>query len=285
VTRKRKKCLSSRPQDGSTDEDSEHEPVKTSNYGGGGEGRGGGEEEEEEEEEEGKRGEGEAVKGERTVTKKDKRDEREKARDHPPGEEEAGQEVGGRRSDKESRRRSALPGNQTQLRPKSFLQLNATYPRPTTMTEPPSHSRPPARRHPTVPVWICPARLPNPPQASGSYGAQQPDWNQSAPVRYRKTRGGRTRAVSMNLDLERVEVVRVLEGARGRAGVLQGSVVGPGSVQELDRVPRVRRALSSSSSSVWIDQSSPGSHPVVLRRSALDPRDRTRAWRRHTVVV
>ncbi|XP_034414081.1 rho GTPase-activating protein 23-like isoform X2 [Cyclopterus lumpus] len=310
VTRKRKKCLSTHPQDGSADEDSEHEPVKTSNYRGG---EGGGGDEEEEEEEggkrgEGNRGEGEAVKGERTVPKKDKRDEREtgvKAREiaegrHPSGEEEAGQEVRGRKSEKESRRRSALPGNATQLRPKSFLcsplQVNATYPRPTTMSDPPSHVRPraPARRHPTFPVWICPTRLPNLHQTSSFYGAQQPDWNQSAPVCYRKTRGGRTRAVSMNLDLElgrraeRVEVIRVLEGTHGRVGVPQGSIVGPGSIQQMDPLPQLAReprTLSSSSSSVWIDQSSPGPHPVVLRRSALDPRDRTRAWRRHTVVV
>ncbi|XP_031698639.1 rho GTPase-activating protein 23-like isoform X3 [Anarrhichthys ocellatus] len=296
VTRKRKKCLSTHLQDGSADEDSEHEPVKTSNYGGG-EGGGG------EEEEEGNRGEKEAVKGEQTIPKKDKRDEKETggtARVVAEGQDSlSGEEEGNRTANKceESRRRTA-----TQPRPNSFLcshHQSATYPRPPTMSDPPSHLRPhaPARGHPTVPFWICPTRLPNLFQASSFYGTQQPDWNQSVPVRYRKTRGGRTRAISMNLELElgrseervkgwraeRLEVIRAIEGTpgqHGRVGVTQGSTVGPGSVQQIDPPPhpaQESRPLSSSSS--------PGSHAVVLRRTALDPRDKKRAWRRHTVVV
>lgn len=232
------------------------------------------------------------------------------------GEEETGKDVGNgtsngaKKFERESRRRATLPGNAPQ-RPHSFIcphhQIHATYPRPPTVTNPPSHPRPRdlARGHPIVPFWICPARLPSLYQASSFYGTQQPDWNQSAPVRYRKTRGGRTRAISMNLDLElgrsedrvrgwraeRVEVIRVIEGTRGQhgcVGVPQGSVVGPGSVQQIDPLPRLAQEAPplSSSSSGWIDQTSPGSHTVVLRRSALDqPRDKTRAWRRHTVVV
>lgn len=110
--------------------------------------------------------------------------------------------------------------------------------------------------------------------------------------------------MSMNLDLElgrsedkvrgwraeRVEVIRVIEGApsqHGSVGVPQGSVIGPGSVRQIDPLPRLAQEAPplSSSSSGWIDQSSPGSSTVVLRRSGLDPRDKTRAWRRHTVVV
>ncbi|XP_074475492.1 rho GTPase-activating protein 23-like isoform X3 [Sebastes fasciatus] len=317
VTRKRKKCLSTHLQDDSSaDEDSEHEPVKTSNYGGG---EGGGGEEGEED-----RGEEEAVKGEHTVPKKEKRDGREtgvKARettegqDSLAGEQEAEKDVGNgtgsgaNHFEKESRRRKTLPGTAPQLRPNSFHgshhQIHATYLRPPTVSNP-SHLRPHnlPRGHPTVPLWICPTRPPTLYQASSFYGTQQnPDWNQSAPVRYRKTRGGRTRAVSMNLDLElgrsedvrvrgrraeRVEVIRVIEGTpgqRGCVGVPQGSVVGPGSIQQIDPLPRLAQESLPSSSSGWIDQTSPGSHTVVLRRSALDPRDKTRAWRRHTVVV
>lgn len=100
----------------------------------------------------------------------------------------------------------------------------------------------------------------------------------------------------MNLDLElgrsedrfrgwgaeRVEVIRVIEGTPGQhgcVGVPQGSVVGPRAVQQRDPLPL------SSSSAGWIDQSSPGSSTVVLRRSALGPPDKTKALRRHTVVV
>ncbi|XP_077959354.1 rho GTPase-activating protein 23-like isoform X7 [Gasterosteus aculeatus] len=294
VTRKRKKCLSGHVQGGSADEDSEHEPVKTSNYGGG-EGRGGEEEED--------AGEEEAVKGEHAILKKDKRDKKEvgaKASEIAEGKDVlSGEEEGNRTSNgakKESWRTTAPPLNATQqnLFRRPHHRIDATYPKPD-----PSHSRPraPAREHSTIPLWICPTRVPS--ICPSGYGTQQPDWNQSAPVRYRKTRGGRTRAISMNVDLElcrsdervrgwraeRVEVIRVIEGApdqHGRVGVPQGSIVGPGSIQQMDPLPR-RPLLSSSSA--WTDLSSPGSHPVVLRRSAMDPRDKTRAWRRHTVVV
>ncbi|XP_035853328.1 rho GTPase-activating protein 23-like isoform X3 [Sander lucioperca] len=306
VTRKRKKCLSTDLQGGSADEDSEHEPVKTSNYGGGGEG-----------EEEEDRREEEAAKGEHNIPKKEKRDEKEtgvKARkttegkDVLSGEEEAEKDKGNvtdngaKKFEKDNRRRTTLPRNAPQLCPNSFLcsdhQIHATYPRPPTVSNPPSHLRPhnQARGHPTVPFWICPTRLPN------LY--HQPDWNQSVPVRYRKTRGGRTRAVSMNLDLElcrsedrirgcraeRVEVITVIEGAPGQhgcVGVPQGSIVGPGSIEQKDPLPHLVQESPplSSSSSGWIDKSSLGSQAVVLRRSALGPRDKTRAWRRHTVVV
>ncbi|KAM8836705.1 rho GTPase-activating protein 23-like isoform 3-T3 [Spinachia spinachia] len=307
VTRKRKKSLSSHVQDGSVDEDSEHEPVKTSNYGGG---ECKGEEEEKEKEKEEKNGaDEEAIKGEHAILTKDKKDKKvigARAPEIAEGnvlcvEEEENRTSNGAK--KETWRTTASPINASQLRPNRFPrshhQIDATYPTTPTTSDPPSHLRPraSAREHSTFPLWICPTRLPS--IYPSCYGTQQSDWNQSAPVRYRKTRGGRTRALSMNVDLElgrsgervrgwraeRVEVIRVSEGApdqHGRVGVPQGSIVGPGSIQQLDPLPR-RPLLSSSSA--WIDQSSPGSHPVVLRRSAMDPREKTRAWRRHTVVV
>ncbi|XP_034717193.1 rho GTPase-activating protein 23-like isoform X3 [Etheostoma cragini] len=302
VTRKRKKCLSTDLQGGSADEDSDHEPVKTSNYGGGGE-------------EEEDRREEEAVKGEQTIPKKEKRDEKEtgvivgvttEGTDVLSGEEEAETDMGnvtdhGAKELEDNRRRRTLARNAPQLCSNSFFcsdhQIHATYPRPT-VSNPTSHLRPhnQARGHPKVPFWICPTRLPN------LY--HPPDWNQSVPVRYRKTRGGRTRAVSMNLDLElcrsedrirgcraeRVEVIRVIEGTPGQhgcVGVPQGSIVGPGSIEQKDPLPHLVQDSPhlSSTSSGWIDQSSQGSQAVVLRRSALGPQDKTRAWRRHTVVV
>lgn len=316
VTRKRKKCLSTHLQGSSADEDSEHEPVKTSNY----RGEEGGEGEEEEED----RGEEEAVKGEHTIPKKEKKDEKEnglkagettEGKDSLLGGSEAEKDVKNgagscaKKLERESRQRMTLPGNAPQLRPNSFFcshhQIHAINPRPPTVTNTPSHLKPHtlARGRPTVPFWICPTRLPNLYQASSFHGTQQPDWNQSAPVRYRKTRGGRTRALSMNLDLElgrsedrvrgwraeRAEVIRVIEGTPGQhgcVGVPHRSIVGSGSIQQIDPLPCLaQEAPSLSSSSAWINQSSPGSSTVVLRRSALDPRDKTKAWRRHTVVV
>ncbi|XP_019126890.1 rho GTPase-activating protein 21 isoform X5 [Larimichthys crocea] len=315
VTRKRKKCPSTHLQDSSADEDSEHEPVKASNYRG---------EEKDKGEEEEDRGEEEGVKGEHMIPKKEKRDEKENGveagetteekdslarEDRTEKDAENGTDNGAKKIERESRQRTTLPRSAQQIRPNSFLsshiQIHATYSRPQTVASTPSHLKPQnlARGRPTVPFWICPTRLPtsNLYQASSFHGTQQPDWNQSAPVRYRKMRGGRTRALSMNLDLElgrsedrvrgwrgeRVEVIRVNERTpdqHGCVGVPQGSVVGPRSNQ-IDPLPRIAQEAPPVSSSSFLDQSSPGSSTVVLRRSALDPRDKARAWRRHTVVV
>uniref|UniRef100_A0A3Q3NLK5 Rho GTPase activating protein 23b n=1 Tax=Labrus bergylta TaxID=56723 RepID=A0A3Q3NLK5_9LABR len=294
VTRKRKKCLSTHLQGSSTDEDSEHEPVKASNYGAG---EGGGGEEEQE------RGEEEAEKEELLILKKEKREGKEngvKAEETTEGKDSlVGEEV----AEKDLRNRK---GKREQNFTCLYQQTHASYPRPPPATNPPSQLRPHnlVRGRPTVPFWICPNRLPTLYQAPSFHGTQHPDWNQSAPVRYRKTRGGRTRAVSMNLDVEfgrgddivrgwradRVEVIRVIDetlGQRGRDGVPQGSILGPRSIQQIDPLPRLQKEAPpfSSSSSGLIDQSPAGPSTVVLRRSALDPRDKTRAWRRHTVVV
>ncbi|XP_038592002.1 rho GTPase-activating protein 23-like isoform X4 [Micropterus salmoides] len=295
VTRKRKKCLSTHLQGSSADEDSEHEPVKASNYGGG---KGGEGEEEEDREEE------EVVKGEHAISEKEngiKAGEITVEKDSLVGETENdignGTNDAAKKIERESRQRTALLGNAQQL-------YHATYPRP--VTNQPSHLRPHnlAKGHPTVPFWIRPTRLPNLYQASSFHGTQQPDWNKSAPVRSRKTRGVRTRAMSINLDselgrsedkvrewrAERVEVIRVYEATSGPHGcveVPQGSKVGPRSRQQIEPLPRLAQEAPhlSSSPSGCVDQNSPGSSSVVLRRSALVPRDKTRAWRRHTVVV
>ncbi|KAM3591482.1 uncharacterized protein V6R79_002447 [Siganus canaliculatus] len=308
VTRKRKKCLSSHPQGSSADEDSDHEPVKASNYGGdqGAEGK-----------EEGDGGDKEEVKGERAVPKKEKRAERGSGVNVSETSEVKASLVGEQGSEKDAENRTGNDSktleresrprtrNAMQLRPNSFLclhpsQTQASYTRPPTVTKP--HSL--ARGQPTVPFWICPTRLPNHYQTPALHRAQQPDWNQPAPVRYRKNRGGRTRAVSLNLDLElsrneervrgwrsdRVEVIRVFEGTThqpGSVGVPQGSVMGPASILQIEPPPRVAQEAPSLSSfsSGWINPSSSSSSTVVLRRVALEPRDKTRAWRRHTVVV
>ncbi|KAK6329150.1 hypothetical protein J4Q44_G00011280 [Coregonus suidteri] len=168
VTRKRKIRPISRPLSSSTDEDSEHEPIKASNYGEGGGAK--------EEEEEGV-GEGCAPNGTEKVEKK--------------GEEEC-------------RKRIERPSL--------------------------------ARGRAAVPSWLSPSRLPGPSQPYNTQKTQQPQLEkQPLPVQYRKTRGGRARPQSMNLDMV-------------------------------------------------LDQSSLGS-AVVMRRSALEPRDKRKALRRHTVVV
>ncbi|XP_041829751.1 rho GTPase-activating protein 23-like isoform X4 [Melanotaenia boesemani] len=284
VTRKRKKSLSNRFLDSSADEDSEHEPVKATIY-----------------DEEKARGEEKPEEEERVCPHKDKRSGKEKpaAADKVEGKDE-GREEGGKSvgikagsrtktSQREGGQRTGVPGQQ--LHPNSFLYSHHQIqrPKPLPAANPPPHVRNqnPTRGRPTIPFWISPSRPPNlyqPPSWT-----QQPDWIQFAPVRYRKSRGGRMRTMSMNLDLgghedrvwktDKVEVIRVTEGPlaqREGVGILPGSTADP----ESGKHPPL-----STSSLGWVDQSTTGSSTVVLRRPALDLRDRTRAWRRHTVVV
>ncbi|XP_017293390.1 rho GTPase-activating protein 23-like isoform X4 [Kryptolebias marmoratus] len=258
VTRKRKKCLSTHLAGNSADEDSEHKPVKATNYG---------EEEGEEEEDRGKKEPNEGV---HNCSKKEKRLENvviaadtgtdSSAKHHP------------------------------NISLCSHQQTHATYIKPPPATNTPSYlrSHSTASGRPTIPLWISPSRPPNLHWASGSPGFQQPDWSQAAPVHYRKTRGGRIRATSMNLDLDlglsedrvrgwmssRMKVIRVSEGKPPD----HGSIIRSSSAQQTDPFP-----LSSSSGR--INSGSQESYSVVLRRSAHDPRDKTRVWRRHTVVV
>lgn len=153
----------------------------------------------------------------------------------------------------------------------------ATYPRLPSTADPLPRPRRLDRGHQTVPLWFSPRRVPSMHQSSS---CRRPG------VHYRKTR-----ATSVNLDslwgvwgwrADKVEVIRVTD----RVGVPQGSTLGPGSVQQLDPAPRLAQEapLRSSSSSGWTDERSAGSSAVVLR-STPGPRDKTRAWRRHTVVV
>lgn len=259
-----------------------------------------------------------AVKGEHILSKKDQRNEK-------VNKVKAGESTGGKISEvkgEEARnyvsmsngtkntQRGHFPGTAAQFRPTSFLyshhQNHATYPRLPPTVDPASNLRPQnlAKGHPMVPLWLSPTRLPSLYQSSSFLGRQQPDWNQPVPVRHRRPRGGRTRAVSMNLDFElgwseervrgwrseKVEVIKVIEagpGQHGSVGVPQGSIVDPRPIQQIDPLPRLAQEAPplSYSSSGWIDQSSQESNTVVLRRSALGSRDKTRAWRRHTVIV
>lgn len=321
VTRKRKKCPSARPPGSSTDEDSEHEPVKASNYGGGGE-KG--------EEEEGR--EKEVVKGGGTPPINKKGEEKGKEARETIGGKQSLEEVGkgveqergvdGKDSERDSGQCERVTSPRSAPRPHSFLyshyqppaSLRSAYPRPPHGTSHPPHLQPhnlAKARSVVVPSWLSPTRLPNPCHTSSHLQTttQHPQWNQPLPVRYRKTRGGRARAVSMNLDLElgerekgvggwrgeRVEVIRVIEGAQSHSGshlgVPQGSFAAPIMIQQgfrIDQVPlpRLGQKAPSLSPSAWADQGSLGSSTsVVLRRSALDTQDKRRAWRRHTVVV
>ncbi|KAG7259262.1 hypothetical protein CRUP_013145 [Coryphaenoides rupestris] len=157
-----------------------------------------------------------------------------------------------------------------------------------------------AKPLPVIPSWLPPGRLR---QNPGLQARLEPECHPLVSVRYRKARGGRERAVSMNLDLEmrrevrdwrgeKVEVIRVTEGVPRVFGAPQGSIVGPAAIQQ--RPPRTDqlRAMATegktlsppppSSSLGFMD---PDTTTVVLRKSAMDSRDKRRAFRRHTIVV
>nr|XP_020467426.1 rho GTPase-activating protein 21-like isoform X2 [Monopterus albus] len=310
VTRKRKKGLGTHLPGSSTDEESEHEPVKASNY------------RKEEKGEEDRRHK-EAVKGESISSKKDKKDEKGNRVEAVETTEGKDSMVGGEKAEKDlgkelgnstvkfervTRQKPVSLETAPQLFPNSFLyshhQGSSTYSRAHPVTDPTSHLRSDsmARTHPTF--CISPNRPLSLYQASSFHRTQQPDWQQPVPVHYRKTRGGRTRSVSMNLDLElgmsedrvrgwraeRVEVIRVTGGGSGQhrcVGVRKGSFVGPRSIEQIDNLPCLAQEAPplSSSLSGSINQSFPGSSTMVPRTLVLDPQDFTRSWCCHTVVV
>lgn len=268
VTRKRKKCLSIHLPGSSAEEDSEHEPVKTNNYRGSGRGGGVGgggvqmKQHQLRDEEEQRGQKGEAAEKEPKTLKKERKD---------------GKETGLSQDWRTDVRngKAAPPRVQTST-------LASTLP---------------VRTCSAGPLWIRPTqRLP-----IQRLPPQRPDWNQVVPLRHRKTRGGRTRAVSMTLELEvgRTEADGVLEEGgmpsswRGRASAA-GTRRMAGSLPRLAHGALPPSSSSSSSSSptppsAWMGtagiQGSSSSSAGVLRRTALDPRDKTKAWRRHTIIV
>lgn len=102
------------------------------------------------------------------------------------------------------------------------------------------------------------------------------------PLRVKKPHTPRTRALSMTLELEdrvrgwrtdKVEVIRVNE-----RGVPQGSAIATMSFQQMPPVPQ-----ENGGTCLWPDHSS--SRASVVLRRVPKPREQGRAWRRHTVMV
>ncbi|XP_024119166.1 rho GTPase-activating protein 23 isoform X3 [Oryzias melastigma] len=256
VTRKRKKCLSAPPSSSSIDEDSDHEPVKATNYG---------EEEDREEEEPAKEG--------HTFSKSEQ---------GQGGDEPTPDSAGGAEEWREDLEKEIEIGNRGRSDLPSPHHSGLRAPPPIDPYPLKGHS--PARGRP-IPFWVPPSMYPNLYQPPSRQGMQPPHMGQS--VRFRKNIGERARARSMCLDSEldkserrargwradKVEVIRVMEGTMGP----RGSVLSPGSLQKMDSLP------FSFSSPSWIDPRAQRSSTVVLR--GLAPRDKTRALRRHTVVV
>lgn len=160
------------------------------------------------------------------------------------------------------------------LRPHSFHLLH------------PLHNAPVLHTHPSQtglrdPVWTPRSRIP-PGYTSSFYVPQPCNWAPAVPLRLKKSHTARSRAMSMTLELEdrargwrtdKVEVIRVNE-----SGVPQGSAIATMSCQQNPSVPLVNGGMCP-----WADQSLSRSS-VVLRRLPK-PREQGRGWRRHTVMI
>uniref|UniRef100_A0A673AEC5 Rho GTPase activating protein 23b n=1 Tax=Sphaeramia orbicularis TaxID=375764 RepID=A0A673AEC5_9TELE len=211
VTRKRKKSPSTNRQGSSADEDSEHEPVKSSNYRGGD----GGDEEEEEEEEEGDEG----VDQNKVQEERDEKDDGVHPQETTMGKERLVEETGAER-DVGTRTGAEVKTERRQKKPPYLdldLDLDLDHSLVPTVSctritrsiqcirDPrrgPSvpHLQPHnlTRGRPIVPLWICPTRVP------GLYRdpAFTPSWTGTHRSATGRPEGGGTRAMSMNLDLE-----------------------------------------------------------------------------------
>ncbi|XP_015241068.1 PREDICTED: rho GTPase-activating protein 23-like [Cyprinodon variegatus] len=191
----------------------------------------------------------EAAQGERTCSKKEKRQ----------GEEDVG--------------RAAERGGGEEMKERKIRQRSSLIPPPqqSHSTPPPPQLKTPseARGRPSIPYWVAPSR----PPALQTSSCQQPERNQA--VRYRRTRGARTRATSVNLDLELGQREDLIRGQRSdrlqRGGAAEG-----GSGQQVDPLPTFPSPPGATEQT---------SSSVVLRRSAPDAQAKNRALRRHTVVI
>ncbi|XP_033840665.1 rho GTPase-activating protein 23 isoform X2 [Periophthalmus magnuspinnatus] len=159
------------------------------------------------------------------------------------------------------------------LRPHSFHLLQAPPEAPAPLHTYPSRAGGPA--------WVSRSRIP-PAHTSSFYGTQSGNWAPAVPLRCKKSFTARTRALSMTLELEgrargwrtdKVEVIRVNE-----SGVPQGSAIATVSYQETPPVPWMVVGTCP-----WSDPS-PSRSSVVLRRLSK-PQEQNQRWRRHTVMV
>lgn len=260
MTRKRKMSPDDHPPGSSSDENLEHEPVKSSNLR---------REHKEERDSTGSKSE---------VLKDGQREGTAQEGDSNKKEAERTCKVKFEQSDGEQltahrhlRHTADVRRERRVLRPHSFHLLQ------------PPHSTAPLQTHQSQaglrgPVWLPRSRIP-PAYTSSFYVPQPCHWAPAVPLRLKKTHTARSRALSMTLELEdrargwrtdKVEVIRVNE-----RGVPQGSAIATMSFQQIPPVPRVNGGTGP-----WADHSS----SVVFRRLPKS-REQSRGWRRHTVMV
>lgn len=161
-------------------------------------------------------------------------------------------------------------------------QSHATYPQAPAAIRPPGYVKiqSESKERPNIPFWISPSRPPT--LQTSSCHSLQLDRSQAFPLRCRRSRGGRTRPTSINLELERAHCEELVRGQRaevigaGEVLAAQCGYIQQGSAHQINPIP------TFSSPSGLIDQRSSS---VVLRRSAQDSQAKTRAWRRHTVII
>lgn len=264
MTRKRKISLDDQPPGGNSQEHLEHEPVKSSNL-----------RREHKGERDNTESKSEVLKeiiqegtAQGSVTNKNKAERESIAKFEPP-------DVVQLMAHRQLRHSTDVRRERRLLRPHSFHHLQPPHSAaPLQLTLPPQAG---ARG----PAWMLRSRIP-PVYTSSFYVPQPCNWAPAVPLRLKKTHNARSRALSMTLELEdrargwrtdKVEVIRVNE-----SGVPQGSAIATMSFQQIPSVPRV-----NSRTCPWPDHTS-SMASVVLRRFPK-PREQSRGWRRHTVMV
>ncbi|CAL1600181.1 unnamed protein product [Knipowitschia caucasica] len=131
------------------------------------------------------------------------------------------------------------------------------------------------------PAWFSRSRIPLV-NTSSFYVSPSSNWGPAVQLRRKKTPSARSRALSMTLELEdrargwssdKVEVIQVNE-----SGVPLGSAIATVSFQQANPEP-----WGAAGTYLWSDPRS--SRSSVVLRKLSKPREQNRGWRRHTVVV
>uniref|UniRef100_A0A3Q2Y826 Rho GTPase activating protein 23b n=1 Tax=Hippocampus comes TaxID=109280 RepID=A0A3Q2Y826_HIPCM len=266
VTRKRKKCPSGHLPDGSSDEGSVHGPMKANNYG-------------QTEQMDGKEMIGRDNAEQSVLAQMSTVDNRNGVTRTTVGKcesyvvEKEFQAAKDTKSDKQ---------NTTVLVcPKSFRyscnQINNTYPRPL-----PTSPQNLTRERSKLPIWIFPTRLRDLCQASKNQSNLQLVWSEPVPIFKKKSRGRRTKALSLNFDIQLDDIVR--ERKTEDVEIITAHERDtPHHKSQISPAPGLVRGENSYS--LLVDHNFLSSSSVARRRSGMATLDKRKAWHRHSVFV
>ncbi|XP_051926940.1 rho GTPase-activating protein 21-like isoform X2 [Hippocampus zosterae] len=269
VTRKRKKCPSGHLPDGSSDEGSVHGPMKANNYG-------------QTEQMDGKEMIGKDNAEQSVLAQMSTVDNRNGVTQTTVGKCESyvvEKEFQAAKDTKSDKQNTTVP----QVCRKSFRyscnQINNTYPRPLPMTSPQNLTRERSK----LPIWIFPTRLRDLCQASKDQSNMQLVWSQPVPIFKKKSRGRRTKALSLNFDIQLDDIVRERKTEDVEI-ITAHERDAPHHISQLSPAPGL--VQGENSYSLLVDHNFLSSSSVARRRSAMATLvDKKKAWHRHSVFV